>query len=99
MERLKAAWEMYKAYCDEAKVSYPLSQRAFKEELKNYFKQYDDRLNSDDGMRVQVITVFFKTDVFETNKGQPIKTDAIVELYQIDFQEQPSIFDAECKFV
>ena len=30
---LKAAWEMYKTYCDEAKVPYPLSQRPFKEEL------------------------------------------------------------------
>ena len=37
---LKIAWEMYKAYCDDAKVPYPLSQRAFKEELKNYFKNY-----------------------------------------------------------
>ena len=34
---LKAAWEMYKTYCDEAKVPYPFSQRTFKEELKNYF--------------------------------------------------------------
>ena len=32
---LKAAWEMYKTYCEEAKVSYPYSQRNFKEELKN----------------------------------------------------------------
>ena len=32
---LKAAWEMYKTYCDEAKVAYPFSQRNFKEELKN----------------------------------------------------------------
>ena len=34
---LKAAWEMYKTYCDEAKVQFPFSQRVFKEELKNYF--------------------------------------------------------------
>ena len=50
---LKAAWEMYKAYCDDAKVPYPLSQRAFKEELKNYFKNYDDRFNFEDGSRVR----------------------------------------------
>ena len=31
---LKAAWEMYKTYCEEAKVPYPFSQRSFKEELK-----------------------------------------------------------------
>ena len=28
---------MYKAYCDDAKVAYPYSQRLFKEELKKLF--------------------------------------------------------------
>ena len=32
---LKAAWEMYKAYCEDAKVPYPLTKMYFKEELKN----------------------------------------------------------------
>ena len=32
---LKAAWAMYRTYCEEANVPYPLSQRLFKEELKN----------------------------------------------------------------
>ena len=36
---LKAAWEMYKTYCQDANVLYPFSQRVFKEELKNYFKE------------------------------------------------------------
>ena len=31
---LKAAWEMYKVYTDEAKVPFPMSKRNFKEELK-----------------------------------------------------------------
>jgi phage/plasmid-associated DNA primase len=31
---LKAAYEMYKAYCDDARVLYPYPKRAFKEELK-----------------------------------------------------------------
>ena len=31
---LKAAWEMYKQYCEFANVPYPFSQRIFKEELK-----------------------------------------------------------------
>ena len=49
---LKAAWEMYKTYNEEAKVSYPLSQRAFKEELKNYFHDYTERFSMEDGTRV-----------------------------------------------
>lgn len=50
---LKAAWEMYKTYNEEAKVSYPLSQRAFKEELKNYFHDYTERFSMEDGTRVR----------------------------------------------
>ena len=39
---LKAAWEMYKTYCDETKVMYPYSQRVFKEELKTYFWNFSE---------------------------------------------------------
>lgn len=57
---LKAAWEMYKAYCDDAKVGFPYSQRIFKEELKNYFKEYKERFNFDDGSRVRSYYCGFK---------------------------------------
>ena len=61
---LKAAWEMYKAYCDDAKVSYPFSQRVFKEELKNYFHDFRERFNLDDGTRVRSYYVGFRTEQF-----------------------------------
>ena len=65
---LKAAWEMYKTYCDEAKVPYPFSQRSFKEELKNYFREYSDRFNFEDGSRVRSYYSGFRTEKFETDK-------------------------------
>ena len=65
---LKAAWEMYKTYCDEAKVLYSLPQRAFKEELKNYFRNYDERFNLDDGSRVRSYYSGFRSDKFEPEK-------------------------------
>ena len=49
----KAAWEMYQAYCNMAKVQYPLPLRAFKEELKNYFKEFKERITLDDGTRIR----------------------------------------------
>ncbi len=91
---LKAAWEMYKTYCEDAKVPYPLSQRAFKEELKNYFKEYNERFNADDGTRFRSYYSGFKTDIFETEKKE-IKKEP-VNSYIIDFKEQESIFDKEC---
>ena len=93
---LKAAWEMYKAYCDDAKVPYPLSQRAFKEELKNYFKNYDDRFNFEDGSRVRSYYSGFKTDIFDKEEKKPGEKKSENNSYIIDFKEQESIFDKEC---
>lgn len=91
---LKAAWEMYKTYCDEAKVSYPLPQRAFKEELKNYFREFNDRLNFDDGTRARSYYSGFRTDKFEDTTKNKKKEKIKTNLIQIDSDE--SIFDIEC---
>lgn len=40
---LKSAWELYRNYCEDAKVPYPMTQRVFKEELKNYFSDFKER--------------------------------------------------------
>lgn len=50
---LKAAWELYRAYCDEAKVQYPYPRRIFREELKNYFEEFYERGVTNDGVRVR----------------------------------------------
>lgn len=90
---LKAAWEMYKVYCDDAKVPYPLSQRSFKEELKNYFWEYNDRFNFDDGSRVRSYYSGFRTDKFETVEEEKKEEPPI---YHINFESIESIFDDEC---
>jgi hypothetical protein len=91
---LKAAWEMYKNYCEDAKVSYPLSQRIFKEELKNYFKEYLDRYTLPSGTRVRNYFNIFKPEMFKSSVN--VKEESNVKTYLIDFKEQESIFDKEC---
>lgn len=102
---LKAAWEMYKNYCEEAKVPYPFSQRSFKEELKNYFWDYSDRFSMEDGSRVRSYYSGFRTDKFETqdsgkkkNQKNDISKDPCSWLS--DLKKDPgktgSIFDKEC---
>ena len=90
---LKASWEMYKTYCDEAKVTFPFSQRIFKEELKNYFRDYKERFNLDDGTRVRSYYIGFRTEKFEdktlTEQEEP-------EHKLIEFLKQKSVFDREC---
>ena len=90
---LKAAWEMYKTYCDEAKVAYPFSQRNFKEELKNYFWEFNDQFNFDDGSKVRSYYSGFRTDKFEENSGRKKKKEPEQNL--IEFTSTESILDKE----
>ena len=94
---LKAAWEMYKVYCDEAKVPYPFSQRSFKEELKNYFRDFNDRFNFEDGSRVRSYYSGFKTELFEVDKKKKKKKETSKPKTDwLTFEEGiESIFDKE----
>lgn len=90
---LKAAWEMYKVYCDDAKVGYPFSQRIFKEELKNYFRDYKERFSLEDGTRVRSYYSGFLTDKFEDSTNEREESSV---LPRIQFDCTDSIFDREC---
>lgn len=63
---LKAAWEMYNTYCDSARVPYPLTRRGFKEELKNYFWEYGDKPDGENGLTNWYKG--FRTDIFNVEK-------------------------------
>lgn len=89
----KAAWEMYKTYCEEARIQYSFNQRVFKEELKNYFREYKDRVNLEDGSRVRSYYSGFRTEKFES--GNEKKKEEVVE-QRIIFENQASLFDLEC---
>lgn len=91
---LKAAWEMYKNYCDEAKILNIFSQRIFKEELKNYFETYKDRHILDNGTRTRSYYYGFKTEKFEDGSKSTIESK---EKYKIQFKKQKSIFDEIAK--
>lgn len=90
---LKAAWEMYKTYCDDAKVAYPFSRRVFKEELRNYFKEYKERATLEDGTRVRNYYSGFITDKFEVAE---IQTEEEKHKTALTFDHTESIFDSEC---
>ena len=85
---------MYKAYCEDANVPYPFSQRVFKEELKSYFREYNERFSLEDGSRVRSFYSGFKTDKFETNENKKKKEKYKSKL--IEFDSEESIFDIEC---
>lgn len=92
---LKAAWEMYKVYCEEANVLYAMPQRSFKEELKNYFKEFAERATLN-GERIRNLYSGFRTEKFEKSKKK-VKKETIdetpVDVNWLHFAKQASYFD------
>lgn len=88
---LKSAWELYKIFCEEAKVNYPFSQRVFKEELRNYFRDFEDRHITASGERVRSYYSGFRTDKFEIKKPKAKSKTKGLELSRM-----PSLFDGLC---
>lgn len=97
---LKRAWAMYDTYNQEAKVSYPYSRRAFREELMNYFSDYKERAEDMNGERVRSYYSGFKYEKFKEFLDIPEKGDEpTAELAEswIEFKQQHSLFDDDCK--
>ena len=74
---LRSAWERYKTYCEEAKVPFPLSQRNFKEELKNYFWDFDSTFDTDGDGDGKTFGYFkgFKTEIFSSHTKKKKEED------------------------
>lgn len=88
---LNSAWELYKNYCEDAKVSYPMPRRAFQEELKNYFENFEERTRLEDGLRPRNYYSGFIRDKF-------VETTVIPEKPKDDwliFDETSSSLDKE----
>lgn len=85
---LKYAWAKYKTYIEDARVSYPYPMRQFKEELKNYFKEYHERK----GDRYGVYEGFLREKfVYNTNEEKDLSP------YKLQFNKRTSVFDEWCK--
>lgn len=100
---LKAAWEMYKNYVEEAKVPYSLSKMHFRSELMNYFREFNERFTTDAGERTRSYYSGFRTEKFETDETKPriekneeAKSDEVIIPDWLKMEVQESIFDKEC---
>ena len=97
---LKAAYGLYEVYCQESKVPYPFSKTKFKEELKNYFKDFEARTTID-GEQLWNYYHGFRTERFAPE--EPVMVDMEEESKEsgwLKFDKTTSIFDtlyADCK--
>ena len=102
---LKAAYEMYKIYCEDARVPYPYPLRMFKEELKSYFKKFEERSTSSDGDGLRARNVysgfiadkFISLDANEKKSSETAKPEQEKEKSWLEFKAEPSILDDICK--
>ena len=100
---LKAAWELYKNYCDYAKVSYPYSMKMFKSELMTYFTNYEERVRvGEEWVRSYYSGFKKKRFMVEDVKSKPVtkltSNDVQVKKEKlIEFLPQPSYLDKYCR--
>lgn len=89
---LKQAYAMYKEYCKESGEEHVLQMYKFREELKNYFKDFEDA-HYDDGVRTRSYFSGFLTEKFDIQK--PEKKEVKKENW-LKLDKTKSKFDILC---
>lgn len=87
---LKQAWTLYKEFCEETGIDRKLPQYKMREQLKDYFFEFHDRIRLD-GSEVRS---YYKG--FKHLAPTPPTSDIPVKIegeYVIELEEQPSVFD------
>ena len=87
---LKQAYEMYKQYCNDALVEFKLPKYKFREELKNYFKEFSEVIRVN-GKQVRNYYSGFITDQFKS-----VVVEDIPKPKRLELACEESIFDKEC---
>lgn len=95
---LSVAWKRYKDYCDDANVLYKMPMRIFREELKDYFCEYQDRYKHKTS-----VYFGFKRDRFKYKPMNPkppefeswLKFDCEESEFDLEFADQPAQYARE----
>lgn len=87
---LKQAYTMYNEYCSFASVSYKLPYHSFREELKNYFKNFDDIARINNKQVRSYYSGFLENKILKNE----IKEE--VQVFSIDLKSRKSILDKYC---
>lgn len=79
---LTHAYTLYKQYCADALIEYRLPQYRFREELKNYFENFHERYESEDGTRHRSYYTGFVDEHFtsSTPETAPVLTPTALVL-------------------
>lgn len=89
---LKQAYTMYKKFCDEGSYDHKLMLHAFREELKNYFREYSERKF----VNGEALRHYYSGFIFDKFNREMEKTEKVKTKSWLDLKEQESLFDIEC---
>jgi energy-coupling factor transporter ATP-binding protein EcfA2 len=91
---LRAAYAMYKEYCNEGGSDFVMPMYKFREELKNYFREFSQRARIDD----QIIRSYYSGFLAEKilNKSDTDYDIAYSDASYLVLGEYDSIFNKEC---
>lgn len=97
---LSSAYEMYKQYCDDSLVDFKLAKYKFREELKNYFKNFDEVTRVDGKqvrsyysgfMKEKFTQLHYEKDSVEEDKTEPtLIFDSTESLFDSEASEYPA---------
>lgn len=93
----KAAYTLYKQYCDDSNAKYKDPYYIFRENLKDYFEEYYDEYRDDEGRHLRSVYVGFNAKKFdrksEVKKEAKKKVNTWIELRD----DIPSLIDEMLK--
>jgi energy-coupling factor transporter ATP-binding protein EcfA2 len=90
---LKQAYALYKEFCADTGIEFVLPQYKFREELRNYFSDFQDRGVDDKGATVRSYYSGFKSAIYKT------PTDDKADVFSLVLGETTSLLDealADC---
>ena len=93
---LKQAFALYKDYCSNGVVPYVLPMYKFREELKNYFREFIPEFKDFDGTHIRSYFKGFITEKFEEKKQQQKEAEEMDIPNWLKLEERDSLFDIYC---
>ena len=85
---LNMAYKMYKEYCAESNIPYPKSKHLFREELRDYFDTFEERVQRG-GNRYRSLYSGFRTYLIDAPELEPRPE----EPYSLDLDQEESLLD------
>ena len=87
---LNMAYKMYKEYCAESNIPYPKSKHLFREELRDYFDTFEERVRRG-GNRYRSLYSGFRAYLIDAPELEP-KPE---EPYSLDLDQEESLLDEQ----